>query len=103
MDIQKILKECLNAGGNVELATHPERVIPPKISGAFENTSPWDESMWARTSGDYGSMEIHDPVETTHRLKTPKWFISDHPHWNNKVKSDYKNMKSTYMDLGSFY
>jgi hypothetical protein len=77
-----------------------KKAAPFRISQALDNTAKWKEDLWTTTSGEYGALRPSGKFEHAYHLSTAKWFVADHPHWNKPVIADYKNLRSTYADLG---
>lgn len=69
---------------------------------AFSSDPSYNENGWSRSSQEYGYRHSVGRSIRGHGLRITDWDISDtHPFRIRPVRSDYKNMKTTYMDLGS--
>ena len=51
------------------------------------------------TNGEYGALKPNKQL-THFNITKAQWYTPEHPHWKNPIIADYKNLKSTYADLG---
>lgn len=76
--------------------------IPTPLSKAFSCSSALSERLWTTTSDEYGKRNTSNPPPVGHRLSTAKWYIPDHPYWNENSREKGRGATdtTTYMDLG---
>ncbi len=75
-------------------------VRPQTSSPEYEDA--YAERQWSKSSREYGYMAKDKPKVLGYAKRITKWDISDsHPFRTHRIVPEYKNLSTTYMELGN--